>query len=171
MRVAAAGGRPEPATTLDEGQQETHHLYPSFLPDGRHFVFYVAGKTRGLYVGQSDSAERTFLFDPDPALPTGAAATPGVYAASGHLLYVRDRVLMARPFDASSRAVAGAAVKVADTVDYSPPGRGGVHNRWTRARLSTAPASTAGDAGLGRSNREEKSAPSRRRPARSGRYR
>ena len=45
------------------------------------------------------------LFDPDPALPAGAAATPGVYAATGHLLYVRDRVLTARRFDPASRAV------------------------------------------------------------------
>jgi Tol biopolymer transport system component len=122
MRVAASGGRPEPATTLNAGQADTHHLYPTFLPDGRHFVFYVAGKQRGLYVGRLDAAEQTWLFDPDPSLPPGAAATPGVYAASGHLLYVRDRVLMARPFDAGSRTATGEAIKLVDTVDYTPPG-------------------------------------------------
>lgn len=122
MRVAAAGGRAEPATTLDAATTETHHLYPSFLPDGRHFVFYVAGQQRGLYVGQIDSAERTFLFDPDPSLPPGAAATPGRYAESGHLLYVRDRVLMARAFDAEARVASGEPIKVADAVDYNPPG-------------------------------------------------
>jgi eukaryotic-like serine/threonine-protein kinase len=123
MRVSAGGGRPEPAVTLDGEAEETHHLYPSFLPDGRHFVFYVAGKRRGLYVGELGSNERWFLFDPDPSLPPGAAATPGVYAESGHLLYVRDRVLMARPFDARSRSVSGEAFKIADTVDYTPPGQ------------------------------------------------
>ena len=123
MRVPASGGTPEPATTLDAGLEETHHLYPTFLPDGRHFVFYVAGKQRGLYIGELGSTTRTFLFDPDPALPPGAAATPGVYAESGHLLYVRDRVLMARPFDAESRTVTGEAFKLADAVDYEPPGQ------------------------------------------------
>jgi Tol biopolymer transport system component/tRNA A-37 threonylcarbamoyl transferase component Bud32 len=123
MRVRAAGGTPAPATALDATASETHHLYPSFLPDGRHFVFYVAGKKRGLYVGEVGSTARTFLFDPDPSLPTGAAATPGVYADSGHLLYVRDRVLMARAFDAASRSVTGDAFKVADAVDYEPPGQ------------------------------------------------
>jgi Tol biopolymer transport system component len=123
MRVAAAGGLPEPAVTLDAAAEETHHLYPSFLPDGRHFVFYVAGKRRGLYVGELGSNDRSFLFDPDPSLPPGAAATPGVYADSGHLLYVRDRVLMARPFNAGSRSVSGEAFKLADTVDYNPPGQ------------------------------------------------
>ena len=122
MRVRVDGGRPEPATTLRAEDAETHHLYPTFLPDGEHFVFYVAGKQRGLYVGALGSAERTFLFDPDPSLPPGAAATPGRYATTGHLLYVRDRVLMARPFDASSRTAAGEPMKLADTVDYEPPG-------------------------------------------------
>jgi serine/threonine protein kinase/Tol biopolymer transport system component len=123
MRVSANGGRPEPATTLDAAQQETHHLYPSFLPDGQHFVFYVAGKQRGLYVGALGSNQRTFLFDPDPSLPAGAAATPGVFVESGHLLYVRDRVLMARAFDARTQSVQGEPIKVADAVDYTPPGQ------------------------------------------------
>lgn len=123
MHVPAAGGRPEPATTLSSEGAETHHLYPSFLPDGRHFVFYIAGRQRGLFVGEVGSTTRAFLFDPDPALPAGAAATPGIYSPSGHLVYVRDRVLMARPFDAEARSVAGEAFKVADAVDYTPPGQ------------------------------------------------
>jgi Tol biopolymer transport system component len=122
MRVNAAGGRAEPATALDANAGETHHLHPVFLPDGQHFVFYVAGKRRGLYVGELGSNQRTFLFDPDPSLPPGAAATPGVYSSTGHLLYVRDRVLMARAFDAGARAVTGDPIKLADTVDYNPPG-------------------------------------------------
>lgn len=122
MRVSASGGRPEPATTLDATAGETHHLHPVFLPDGRHFVFYIAGRQRGLYVGDLSSDQRTFLFDPDPSLPPGAAATPGVYSSTKHLLYVRDRVLMARAFDASTRTIAGDPIKLADTVDYDPPG-------------------------------------------------
>ena len=122
MQVAASGGRPEPASALNADNADTHHLYPAFLPDGRHFVFYVAGKQRGLYVGEIGSPARSLLFDPDPSLPAGAAATPGRYSPSGHLLYVRDRVLMARPFDASARSLQGDAFKVADSVDYEPPG-------------------------------------------------
>ena len=122
MKVSAAGGRPEPATTLDTAKEETHHLYPAFLPDGTHYVFYINSKERGLYVASVENGERTRLFDPDPALPPAAAVTPGIYAASGHLYYVRDRVLMAMPFDPNRRVVTGEPVKVADTVDYEPPG-------------------------------------------------
>jgi Tol biopolymer transport system component len=123
MRVAATGGRAEPVTALDRALEETHHLYPVFLPDGRHYIFYVNSRERGLYVAELGAATRRRLFDPDPALPAGAAATPGVYAASGHLLYVRDRALTARQFDLASLTVSGEPVTVVETVDYDPPGQ------------------------------------------------
>jgi eukaryotic-like serine/threonine-protein kinase len=122
MRVAAAGGRPEPLTTFDAALGETHHLYPTFLPDGDRFVFYVNSRERGLYAGSLTGRDKKRLFDPDPALPAGAAATPGVYA-SGKLLYVRDRVLMARSFDLATLTAGADAVTVVETVDYDPPGQ------------------------------------------------
>ena len=102
MQVAASGGRPEPATTLSTDAAETHHLYPSFLPDGRHFVFYIAGKQRGLYVGEIGSND-AIVSVRSRSVAAGRARRrhQDVYAPSGHLLYVRDRVLMARPFDAA----------------------------------------------------------------------
>ena len=39
MRVPAAGGTPKPATALDAKRGDAAHLFPSFLPDGRHFTF------------------------------------------------------------------------------------------------------------------------------------
>jgi len=39
QRVLAAGGQPMPITALDESKQETEHVAPVFLPDGRHFLF------------------------------------------------------------------------------------------------------------------------------------
>ena len=39
LRVSAAGGQPLAATTMTPPQ--TSHRYPQFLPDGRHFFFYV----------------------------------------------------------------------------------------------------------------------------------
>src|SRR4029079_7973673 len=40
-RMSAAGGPATPATTLDRTRAETAHVWPHFLPDGRHFL-YVA---------------------------------------------------------------------------------------------------------------------------------
>ena len=124
MQVPASGGRPEPATTLDADDAETHHLYPSFLPDGRHFVFYVAGKQRGLYVGEIGSSERSFLFDPDPSLPAGAAATPGVYSPSrASALRARSRADGAAVRCGVAHRCTGEPFKLADAVDYNPPGQ------------------------------------------------
>jgi Tol biopolymer transport system component len=123
MRVAASGGRPEPLTTFDRNLGETHHLYPAFLPDGRHYTYYVNSRERGVYVGELGSTTHARLFDPDPALPPAAAVTPAVYAPTGHLLYVRDRVLMARRFDPGSLAVSGEPTTLVQTVDYDPPGQ------------------------------------------------
>jgi Tol biopolymer transport system component len=122
MRVAADGGRAEPLLAFDETLTETHQLYPTFLPDGEHMVFYANSRERGLYVVSLDGSGKTRLFDPDPTLPAGAAATPGIYA-SGHLLYVRDRVLMARRFDLDQRTTSAEPITVAETVDYDPPGQ------------------------------------------------
>jgi hypothetical protein len=54
QRAFASGGPPKPATELIRGEQS--HLYPSFLPDGRHFLYYVyAGSTVGaVNVGSLD---------------------------------------------------------------------------------------------------------------------
>jgi Tol biopolymer transport system component len=123
MKVAADGGRAEPLTAFDRTRDETHHLYPSLLPDGRHYIFYVASRERGLYVGELGSNDRRRLFDPDPSLPPGAAPTPGIYDGNGLLLYVRDRVLTARQFDPATLTVSGEPTTVVQTVDYDPPGQ------------------------------------------------
>ena len=39
MRVPASGGTASPLTFVDPARRETQHLLPSFLPDGRHFIY------------------------------------------------------------------------------------------------------------------------------------
>ena len=39
MRVSASGGTPQQLTALDSARQENSHRWPTFLPDGRHFLF------------------------------------------------------------------------------------------------------------------------------------
>ncbi len=116
-RVPASGGAPKPATTLDAARGETTHRWATFLPDGRHFL-YMAGshaaasksESNAIYVGALDSSEKTLL------LP---ARSNAVYA-SGHLLYMREHVLLAQRFDTTSRKLVGEPVPVADGVQYDP---------------------------------------------------
>jgi Tol biopolymer transport system component len=55
FRVPASGGQPTEVTRLDEARGETAHSQPSFLPDGRHFLYYAGtqGNRSGCTSGRS----------------------------------------------------------------------------------------------------------------------
>ncbi|MFQ5701717.1 MAG: hypothetical protein ACE5HU_07735, partial [Acidobacteriota bacterium] len=113
-RVPSSGGEPVQVTRLDAARNEETHRYPRFLPDGRHFLFLarVRGQGRGeqtaIYVGSLDSEERQLLFHVD----SNAAYV------SGHLLFVRDRTLMAQPFDPDRLEFTADAVPLAESVRF-----------------------------------------------------
>jgi len=92
-------------TRVDPRHTDRHHFLPQFLPDGR-FLYSDAGTPRTLFVGslQSTGGKRIAVFP-------GAAS----YAA-GHLLYVRQRTLIAQPFDPVGLRIQGAPFPVADGV-------------------------------------------------------
>jgi serine/threonine protein kinase/Tol biopolymer transport system component len=46
-RVSSEGGASAPVTTVDGAREETAHLSPSFLPDGRRFLFFARLKHEG----------------------------------------------------------------------------------------------------------------------------
>src|SRR5262249_31643792 len=57
FRVSATGGTRTPLMTIDFARRETALASPSFLPDGVHFLYYIASarkETRGIYVGMLD---------------------------------------------------------------------------------------------------------------------
>jgi Tol biopolymer transport system component len=108
-RVAAAGGTPTPATTLDTKGGEQWHSWPFFLPDGRHFLYAAGGDpTSGVYVGSLDSPDRTRLLD----------SFANAQYASGFLVFPRTGTLMAQPFDATRLALSGQPMAVAERVEF-----------------------------------------------------
>jgi hypothetical protein len=111
-KVSAAGGDPTPATSLDTSQYETSHRWPSFLPDGRHFLYFARGKTEhtGVYLGSLDSKETRQLF---------ASSVNAVYAPPGWLLFMRNETLMAQPFDANELRLTGEPSPIAERVSFN----------------------------------------------------
>jgi dipeptidyl aminopeptidase/acylaminoacyl peptidase len=108
-RVPAAGGEAVQITRPAPGQSD--HRFPSFLPDGHHFLFYVNGglpgaEASGVYLGSIDS--------PDVRRIAGTE-TGAVYSA-GHLLFVRQSTLLAQPFNLKTFDVFGDPTPVADQV-------------------------------------------------------
>jgi eukaryotic-like serine/threonine-protein kinase len=113
-QVPASGGVPSEVNKLDETHHEGNHLFPYFLPDGRHFLYLVmsGGKAEkqleGIYVASLDNQERKLLL-PDKS---------NVAYASGYLLFGRDRALMAQPFDTERLELKGDAFTVASQVQF-----------------------------------------------------
>jgi Tol biopolymer transport system component len=111
FRISTAGGNPAVVTRVEVHQSS--HRFPRFLPDGRHFLYYVPGslntnartEARGVYVGQLDAAATRRLLDADAA---------AVYAPPGHLLFVRQGKLIAQKFDPAKLELSGNPFPIAD---------------------------------------------------------
>ena len=108
-RVSAAGGTPELVTKVSQTSSGESHHWPLFLPDGKHFLYVVNwrgssdAQHNGLYVASLDS-DTPRLVSPD--------IIGNVFFASGHLLYVRDRTIIAQPFNSSRLQTTGPGVPV-----------------------------------------------------------
>jgi hypothetical protein len=121
-RVPAAGGEPVAVTELDASRGDVGHTNPVMLPDGRRFLYLrisrIAGNS-GIFTGSLDSSPERQPKDPLLPLDTQAAFSAGPNGES-HLLYVRDRTLMAHAFDLPSLTLRGTPVAIADGVSLAP---------------------------------------------------
>jgi serine/threonine-protein kinase len=109
-QISAEGGEPEMLTAPDTDRGELAHWWPQHLPDGRH-VLFTAFRT------PIDSARIEVLSLVDGSrrvLIEGAVSAK--YVPTGHLMYARDDVLFAIPFDADRLEVTGRAVPVVEDV-------------------------------------------------------
>ena len=96
-------------THFDKKRGDFWHAWPSFLPDGRHFL-YRCGSGNGLHSPRLARAR-----DLRELLPIPSRA---LFAPEGYLLYVSEGVLLARPFDPKSLRFSGDPVTVAGRVPY-----------------------------------------------------
>jgi eukaryotic-like serine/threonine-protein kinase len=111
LSVCSAGKAVPGATVLDRSKSESSHRWPYFLPDGRHFLYFVrtGGKpSEPIYAGSLGSTELKYLFE------AGSGAT---YVEPGYLLFVRGQTLIAQAFDARKLELRGEAVPIAEGVE------------------------------------------------------
>ena len=90
-----------PATALESSRQELTHLWPHFLPDGRHFLYVArsaAAADTGLYVGVLGSSERKRLMSGD---------APATFAAPGYLLVADQSGIFTQGFEPAKLTTAG----------------------------------------------------------------
>jgi eukaryotic-like serine/threonine-protein kinase len=101
LRVSASDGVPVP---LFAG------LWPHFLPDGKRFLFQ---RNSEVWTGSLDASEQP------RRLVEASATKPGF--SSGHLLFLRNRTLMAHRFDPAARQVSGSAFPVVESITSPDP--------------------------------------------------
>jgi Tol biopolymer transport system component/DNA-binding winged helix-turn-helix (wHTH) protein len=118
FQVAANGGEPRPVTLVDASRREIFHLWPQFLPDGRHFIYLVQSappENTGIYAGSLDSKEKKRLVNTS-SLPAYA----GLPSGRGYLLFMHAATLMAQAFDPRKLEMQGEASPVAEDVRLPP---------------------------------------------------
>lgn len=120
-QIPAGGGTPSPATVLNQARGDIAHRYPQFLPDGRHFIYWVWSlkpENTGIYIGSLDAKERV------PETPLVTTWREGRYALSGHLLYLQGGTLLARRFDPVTLTLSGDPYPLPDHINRHPESTG-----------------------------------------------
>ncbi len=112
FQVAATGGPPRAVTELNVSRGDTSHRFPTFLPDGRHFLVFAQGSNEGgnIILGSLDSKETTAVMMADAGV---------VFAPPNLVLSVRDRVLRAQRINLKTFKLEGEAVPLAEGVQSS----------------------------------------------------
>ncbi len=113
-RVPAGGGTVTVAMKPDAARKEVGLAWPTFLPDGKHYLYAVndANGPVGLRVGTLDEEGSTAL---------GDVQTRFEYAA-GYLVYVSQSTLVARPFSPKTRTFTGDPFPVTDKIQVQSLG-------------------------------------------------
>jgi serine/threonine protein kinase/Tol biopolymer transport system component len=113
LRVSeTGGGTPTVALAPDPARQEQSFAWPTFLPDGRRYLFLVRSSDPskdGLYLASLDSPDRTFVLN----------VVSNVDYSGGYLFYQREGTLMAHAFDADAGRLTGDAMTLVENVRYN----------------------------------------------------
>jgi Tol biopolymer transport system component len=103
-------------TKVDTSRREGAHVSPYFLPDGRHFL-YLAGigsgrqESRSIYLASLDGSPSVRLMQSDS----------NAIFVRNHLLFLRNRTLLAQLFDVRQLQIRGAPVPLARDIAYFEP--------------------------------------------------
>jgi Tol biopolymer transport system component len=117
LRCPASGGKAAPVTKTTDPVE--HHLFPSFLSDGRHFIYLrihrAAPERSGVYIGDLNGSSPT---GEKPLLATGfnAIYVPESDAGGSAIVFLRDHGLFAQRFDEQRHELRGSPVQLADRV-------------------------------------------------------
>jgi serine/threonine protein kinase/Tol biopolymer transport system component len=115
-RVPASGGEPVLLTKTDASRAETGHGYPQFMPDGKHFLYFIQSgdaSSEGIYISSLDHPQQRVRI---MKTNTKALYTRPIMAGSGYLLWLRNQTLWAQLFDDRRLRLQGDPVAVVQDI-------------------------------------------------------
>ncbi len=110
FRVASSGGSPSPLLTPDRANREVRAHWPSFLPDGRRFLYTARSEDGGgvLHLGSLDGGARALM----PIASNAQWIEPDI------VVFAREGVLMGQRVDPARAATIGEPWVIAEHVEY-----------------------------------------------------
>lgn len=134
--VSVSGGAAAELTRPDPERNEHSHRWPSLLPDGKHALMTVLNRQNKNGVERSavalvslDIGQWRYLAEP---------ARDARYLDSGHIVFVRENVLLRAPFDPGRMEIAGVETPILPDLGF-PPGTS-LQVRWAASRSGTVVA-------------------------------
>lgn len=122
------GAAPGAGCSRLPGDSAVSRRYPSFLPDGKHFLYTArpavpdisAASKTGVYVASLENPAAARRLLPDLS---SAVFAPGNASGSGYLLFERDGALVGQAFDSRTLEISGDVFRIADNVSFDQSGR------------------------------------------------
>ena len=108
--VPAGGGELHPATRISRADHEVTSAWPSFLPDGEHFLFIALhgdGSAGAIRLGRLGSLESKVIGQSDGRVE---------YAPGGWVVYVRTSALLAQKLDLGGAKLTGDPITITDNL-------------------------------------------------------
>src|SRR5262249_5446533 len=116
--LAGGGGVPTQLIEVPEGARGTA---PTFLPDGRRFLYMVpTSKDAGIYLGSLDAKAGSLGHRIMGDVSNPQYVPPFQGSPHGYMLFVREQTLMAQPVDPNSVQPAGDVFPVIEQVPAVP---------------------------------------------------
>ena len=84
-QVPESGGTPKSVTRLNQSLGEISHRFPSFLPDGRRFIFLsrITSKNQAIFAGSLDSNETKLVMSAGSQSGVCPTGLPFVFEGRG----------------------------------------------------------------------------------------
>jgi serine/threonine-protein kinase len=114
---ASGGGEPQEVTRLDRSKGEVTHRYPQVLPGGKAVLFTIRTGP-----GWEEAHLAVYLLATGEQRILVSGGESGYYVSTGHLVYNRDGILVAEPFDLIRLKSSGPPIALGEAVKDEPEG-------------------------------------------------